>query len=181
MQPLIVNLRRDGFEWDGVRLTEATGTLVSGAVAITRELDLKGLHDQIRAAEKKVDSDPAGAIGDSKELLESVFRTVAQHHRIEIPEDADVTEMFKAVRNVLVVLPPSVTDPAKAMAILKRFLGNLSGLCGSLTELRNAYGAGHGKPDGFVGLDKKHARLAVTTAGGLAAFVLESDPKAGRS
>lgn len=179
LNPLVVNLRRDGFEWDGARITEATGALVAGAVAVTRELDLKGLHDRIRAAERKVESDLAGAIGDAKELLESVLRTVAGHHGIEIGGDADVTEMFKAVRDVLVVIPPDVTDPEKADAILRRLLGNLSGLCGTLAELRNAYGSGHGKADGFVGLDKKHALLAVTTAGAMAAFVLECDPKAG--
>src|ERR1700719_2879865 len=36
-----------------------------------------------------------------------------------------------------------------------------------------------GKNDGFIGLEKKHARLAVTTAGAIAAFVLECDLKSG--
>ena len=179
LNPLVVNLRRDGFEWDGVRIAESTGALVSGAVAVTRELDLRGLHDRIHAAERKVEEDPSGAIGDAKELLESVFRTVAQHHRIHVDENADVTEMFKAIRDVLIVVPPGVTDPERADAILRRLLGNLSGLCGTLAELRNAYGSGHGKADGFVGLEKKHARLAVTATGAIAAFVLECDPRAG--
>ncbi|MDQ2839978.1 MAG: abortive infection family protein [Acidobacteriota bacterium] len=179
LNPLIVNLRRDGFEWDEVGIAAATGALVSGAVAVTLELDLKGLHDRIRQAEKKVDSDPAGAIGDAKELLESVYRTVARHHGIAIDGAADVTEMFKAVRDVLVVVSPGVTEPEKANATIKRLLGNLSGLSGTIAELRNAYGSGHGKADGFVGLDRKHARLAVTTAGAIAAFVLECDPKPG--
>lgn len=179
LNPLIVNLRRDGFEWDGIRITESTGALVSGAVAVTRQLDLRGLHDRIHAAERKVESDPAGAIGDAKELLEAVFRTVAENHGITIDANADVTEMFKAIRDMLVVSPPGVSDPEKAEAILKRLLGNLSGLCGTMAELRNAYGSGHGKADGFVGLEKKHARLAVTAAGAIAAFVLECDPKAG--
>ena len=119
LNPLIVNLRRDGFEWDGVRITESTGALVSGAVAVTRQLDLKGLHDRVHAAERS-ESDPAGAIGDAKELLEAVFRTVAENHGIPIDANADVTEMFKAIRDALVVAPPGVTDPAKAEAILKR-------------------------------------------------------------
>ena len=177
LSPLVVNLRRDGFEWDGTRLTESTGALVSGAVAVTREFDLRGLHDRIHAADRKVDTDPTGAIGDSKELLESVFRTVASHHGMEIDDNADVTEMFKAIRDVLVVIPVGITDSERADAILRRLLGNLSGLCGTMAELRNAYGSGHGKEDGFVGLAKKHARLAVTTAGAIAAFVLECDPK----
>lgn len=179
LNPLIVNLRRDGFEWDGIRITESTGALVTGAVAVTRQLDLRGLHDRIHAAERKVESDPTGAIGDAKELLEAVFRTVAEDHGIAIDANADVTETFKAIRDILIVTPPGVTDPGKAEAILKRILGNLSGLSGTVAELRNAYGSGHGKADGFVGLDKKHARLAVTTAGAVAAFVLECDPKAG--
>ena len=179
LNPLLVNLRRDGLEWDGIRITESTGALVSGAVAVTRELDLRGPHDRIHAAERKVEEDPSGAIGDAKELLESVFRTVAQHHRIHVDENADVTEMFKAIRDVLIVVPPGVADPERADAILRRLLGNLSGLCGTLAELRNAYGSGHGKADGFIGLEKKHARLAVTAAGAIAAFVLECDPRAG--
>ena len=178
---IMVNLRRDGFEWDGERIVPATGARVSGAIAVTRELDLRGLHERINAAEKKVATDPAGAIGDAKELLEAVFRTIAQHHGIELAADMDVTEMFKAVRDKLVVLDPRVSDSQKGAAILKRLLGNLSGLCGTIAELRNAYGSGHGKPDGFVGLDGMHARLAVTTAGALAAFVLESDPKVGKT
>lgn len=179
LNPLILNLRRGGFEWDGVRITESTGALVSGAVAVTRGLDLRGLHDRIHAAERKVEADPSGAIGDAKELLESVFRTVAAHHRIHVDDNADVTEQFKAIRCVLMVVPPGVTDPEQADAILRRLLGNLSGLCGTLAELRNAYGSGHGKADGFVGLEKKHARLAVTAAGAIAAFVLECDPGTG--
>jgi hypothetical protein len=125
-----------------------------------------------------VESDPAGAIGDAKELLEAVFRTVAENHRTAIDAAADVTEMLKAIRDVLLVVPPGITDAAKAEAILKRLLGNLSGLSGTIAELRNAYGSGHGKADGFVGLDRKHARLAVTIVGAIAAFVLECDPKA---
>jgi hypothetical protein len=111
LNPLIANLRRDGFEWDGIRITELTGALVSGVVAVTRELDLRGLHERIHAAERKVESDPAGAIGDAKELLESVFRTVASHHGISIDATADVTELFKAIRDVLVVVPSGVTNP----------------------------------------------------------------------
>ncbi len=178
LAPLVVNLKRDGFEWDGIRIAESTGALVSGAIAVTAELDLRGLHERIRAAERKVGTDPSGAMGAAKELLESVFRTVAGHHRVHIDDDADVTEMFKAIRDVLVVVPSGATDPERAEAILRRLLGNLSGLCGTLAELRNAYGSGHGKVDGFVGLEKKHARLAVTAAGAIAAFLLECDPGA---
>ncbi len=180
INPLVVNLRRDGFECDGIRITVSTGALVSGMVAVTRDLDLRGLHDRIHSAERKVESDPYGAIGDAKELLESVFRTVAARHGIRIDDKTDVTEMFKAIRDVLVVTPLSVTDPERADAILRRLLGNLSGLCGTMAELRNAYGSGHGKADGFVGLGKKHARLAVTTAGAIAAFILESDTGGGK-
>jgi len=174
LQPLLVNLRRDGFEWDGTRIFPSAGALISGAANITRDLDLKGLHQRIHAVEAKVDGDPSGAIGDAKEFLESVFRTVAKANGIEIGKDADVTEMFKSIRDVLDVVPPSVTDADKAEKIMQRLLGSLSGLAGQLTELRNAFGSGHGKDNDFVGLERKHARLAVTSAGALAAFVLES-------
>lgn len=40
-------------------------------------------------------------------------------------------------------------------------LGGLSSIAGGIAELRNPYGTGHGKDDGFRGLSPRHSKLAV--------------------
>jgi hypothetical protein len=53
-------------------------------------------------------------------------------------------------------------------------LNNLSSIGHQLAELRNLYGTGHGKLTDHIGLEKRHAKLAVGAAATLALFLFES-------
>ena len=47
------------------------------------------------------------------------------------------------------------------MKIIKKILSSLNSLASGLAELRNAYGSGHGKNFKFIGLEPRHADLAI--------------------
>ena len=50
----------------------------------------------------------------------------------------------------------------------------MGSISNQLAELRNLFGTGHGKLTHHVGLEKRHAKLAVSAAATLALFLFES-------
>lgn len=60
----------------------------------------------------------------------------------------------------------------RAATYIKQILGSLASIVQGIAEVRNAYG--HGKASGFVGLQPRHAKLAVGAPSTLAIYLLET-------
>lgn len=168
-------IQRDGFIFDGGRLSaSATNHGLEQITVAVRELDLPELHRQIVRMQAAVESDPALAIGTSKELVESTCKTILEARQLQYAEDSDIGCLVKETRKALGLIPESIPNAAKGSESIRRLLSNLGNVAQGLGELRNLYGTGHGKGGGVRGLGPRHARLAVGAAATLATFLLET-------
>lgn len=130
------------------------------------------LGRHISRIRNSVQSDPELAIGSTKELLESVMKSVLE--KMGVPaEKKDIPDLLKSLQKKLNLEPRDVQDTAKGAKTVKRTLSNLGQLVVGINELRNLYGTGHGKI-GQSGVSHRHARLVVGAGITLASFIMET-------
>lgn len=135
----------------------------------TEEFDLT---KQIRRIYDSLDEDPELAIGTTKEMVETVLKTILQE---EIDDDLDgleIPQLIRAVQKNIKLIPDDVADANKAQETVKRTLSNLGQIVINIAELRNSYGTGHGKIKNESGLKPYHAQLAVNAGVTLAKFLI---------
>ena len=147
--------------------------------AVTREArelaDTLGdyVSRQITRMEIALSDEPDLAIGTAKDFVETVCRTILERRGVDIARDDDLPGLVRAAVNNLPVVPQGIDDQARWNGVIVQLTNNLSSLGRSLAELRNAFGTGHGRPVGYVGLEAHHAQLAVRTATAAGVFLYE--------
>ena len=168
-------IRRDGFDFRDGHLV-AVGTLPTAAKLKedAMRVDAPYLVQQIERIENQIESDPRLAIGTSKELVETVCKTILADRGVAFDRKWEMSDLVKRTREELNLVPDDVPDSAKAADTIRRLLGNLGSITQSLAELRNAYGTGHGHDSRAKGLSPRHARLAAGAACTLAKFLFET-------
>ncbi len=128
------------------------------------------MQQQIDLMFSMQETNPTEAIGKSKELIESCCKTILEEMNISSKND-DINQLSKKVMSVLSLLPENVPSSQKGADIIKAILGNLRTIPLKLAELRNLYGSGHGKSDYYIGVEKRHAILAVNCSSTFVKFV----------
>lgn len=136
---------------------------------------LSGVHvgQQVRRLREALEKDTELAIGTAKEFVETICKAILKERKVETSKDVDFPALVKVAIRSLTVVPPALgetSQPAKTVTVL---LGNLGSIGHRLAELRNQYGTGHGREAGYVGLQKRHAKLVVGAAVSLAVFLYE--------
>ena len=106
-------------------------------------------------------TNPTEAIGKAKELIESCCKTILDEMGIPWSKNDDVSQLSGKVLKELDLLPDIIQPSDPGADSIKALLGNLRAIPSKLAELRNPYGSGHGKSASFVGLEERHAKLAV--------------------
>ena len=129
---------------------------------------------QITRMESAIYEDSSLAIGTSKELVETICRTILSERGKAIDGKPDLPKLVKATVKELELAPEDIPDHAKAVETIRILLSNLATITNGIAELRNKYGTGHGKEATAKGLDARHAKLAVGAASTLAVFLLET-------
>ena len=61
-------------------------------------------------------------------------------------------------------MPQGINENARAANEIREVLTSLAKIAHALGPIRNAYGKGHGRGRDFIGLEPRHARLAVGAA-----------------
>lgn len=157
---------RDALQADGFRV-DADGVISSAHPgAGLREESLANLGDAsairlgLARVAREVDTDPHGAIGAAKELIESTAKVVLHQRELPVNDRDDVSALARKAANCLDLAPgPNAADA------IQRILGGLSDIPLGMAQLRNrGYGRGHGPPSVPVDLGPRHARLAVGAA-----------------
>lgn len=133
---------------------------------------------EIRRIRESVDDDPALALGSTKDLLESVCKTVLGIHGAIAADD--LPKLFRRVQDELDVHPGKVDDRMEGAEQMRRFMGSMSATVTSVAELRNSYGTGHGRSRSPA-LEPEATRLAVSAGTAVAAYVMERYRKLNRS
>lgn len=137
------------------------------AVVQSAANDLKGkfsseyLSQQIDLMVSMQKTNPTDAIGKSKELIESCCKTILDEMSIPWSKNDDVPQLANKVLDALDLLPSNVQPTDQGADSIRAVLGNLRAIPSKLAELRNPFGSGHGKSASFVGLEERHAKLAV--------------------
>ncbi len=134
-------------------------------------LDVAELNRHAERIRKSLDEDFELAIGSTKELLETVFKTVLGYHGQE-SKKYDLPALWKKIQDVLKLNPATIPDKVPGAQFLKKLFGSLNQIVYSVNEIRNLYGTGHGKAKSKE-LDKLEAKLVVNSGVALATYILE--------
>lgn len=167
-------LGRDGFAYQGGTIVPISAAArLADAKAIAEDFDAAHISEQIKRIEASIDADPALAIGTSKELVESCFKTILKDRDIEFDKE-DLPQLGKKVFKALKLVPDDVPDAAKGSQTIRVLLSNLATVVQGIAEIRSLYGTGHGKEGRSRGVSPRHARLAVGAASALVTFALQT-------
>jgi len=142
------------------------------------DTDTFDLSKQLKRIYVALEEDPELALGTTKEMVETVLKTIL-NGKIENLDDLDMPQLIKAIPKHIKLIPEDVEQANQANDTVKRTLNNLGQIVIGITELRNAYGTGHGKLKNESGLKSYHARLVVNAGVTLAKFLIEvyNDPR----
>lgn len=143
------------------RLDSASAAVQSTAKDLKEKFSSEYLSQQIDLMISMQTTNTTEAIGKSKELIESCCKTILDEMGIPWSKNDDVPQLTNKVLDALDLLPSSVQSSDQGADSIKAVLGNLRAIPSKLAELRNPYGSGHGKSASFVGLEERHAKLAV--------------------
>jgi hypothetical protein len=136
-------------------------------------LDPQVLREHLRRIDAGLKSDPAAAIGSSKELLESVLKAILEDYEVDYKSGDEVMDLYKKVQGCLGLNTDAVPDDAKGSKAAVKALRALVTTVQSLAELRNALGTGHGPSRQSAALTR-HARLAFNSSLAVATFLLDT-------
>ena len=115
------------------------------------------------------ENDYSQAIGSSKELLESVLKTILE----DLDQDnitGDIPALLKQVQQLLSIDPNSETTK-KLDEKVKRTLSNLGQIVIGVAEIRNLVGTGHGRTESQE-IDQNHALLIVNSVGTISTYLI---------
>ena len=131
-------------------------------------------NDEVRDAwhkcvERSAD-DSDGAITTARSLVESTCKQVLHGRNVVCAPATQLTELLSLLRREL-SWDPGVEANKSIQKVLQGCMTTLIGL----GDLRNALGDSHGKGPGASRPAQRHAGLAVSLAGSMAAFILATD------
>jgi hypothetical protein len=141
-------------------LDEVTAHAVESAAV---RLQVQEMRRQIERIRRDHDDDPEAAVGQAKELVETVCKTILGMAGSDA--DGDPVRFPRLVKQTLLRLevdPSQIGvsgDPVQLRAA-QQLMGGVSSLLHGVDELRNARGTGHGR-SGAPSIDPSVARLAV--------------------
>jgi hypothetical protein len=138
------------------------GTVLSAAESAAVRLEIGEMRRQIERIRRDHGSDHESAVGQAKDLIETVCKTILGMTGDADNERPTVPALVKRTLTHLGIDPEQVdddTNPVDARAA-RRMLGGVSNILSGADELRNARGTGHGR-SGATLIDAALARLAV--------------------
>lgn len=156
------------------RASEIGAHTTQAAKVVTEEIGAEYVSRQVTRMQSALGSEPDVAIGTAKEFVETICKTILRERQQAVDPNEKMPRLVKQVAAMLDLVPKEIGDCSKATETVKRLLSNLGTVSDGLAELRNLHGTGHGKDASAVGLELRHARLAVGAATTLAVFLWES-------
>ncbi|MDA3857516.1 MAG: abortive infection family protein [Roseovarius sp.] len=134
------------------------------------------MQTEIRRIQDSIETDPALAIGTSKDLIESCCKTILmQLPDSEKPSKSDdLPALSKKLCRALALVPEGISSEAKGADTIRRTLSNLASITKGIAELRGLYGSGHGRDGQHSGLEPRHARLAASCSIAFVDFATET-------
>ncbi len=141
---------------------------------IKKILNAEYVSQQINLMESSIDVAPHVSIGLAKELIETCCKSIFEEKKETYDKSWDLPKLMKETTKLLKLTPDDIPNEIKAATSIKQILGSLSSVVQGISEIRNEYGSGHGKDGNFIGLQPRHAKLAVGASSTLAIYLLET-------
>ena len=148
--------------------------VIDVAENLKTEFSSEYISAQIDLMLKMKDENPTEAIGKAKELIESCCKTILGKEGIEIDRKWNVIQLVDETFKFFNIMPKNIQNDIKGAETIKAILGNIKFIAHGIAELRNTYGSGHGKDGDFVGLEPRHANLAIGSSTTLVRFLWDS-------
>ena len=161
------------FAWRKVNMFQPATQVGEQVDALKQIFTSDYLRAQIDQMQQAIEKNPTDAIGKAKDLIESCCKTLLEKSNVAVDENWEIPRLIKEINSVLNLMPIGIDNPVVNEA-LRKLTGNLSQIPYQLATIRNKMGSGHGKSDSFVGLDARHAKLAVGAASTVCWFLWES-------
>jgi hypothetical protein len=126
-------------------------------------------HQILRIKRSIRENDPSQAIGSSKELLESVLKTILND--LDQPNSTgDIPALLKQVQKLLSIDPNNETTK-KLDDKVRKTLSNLGQVVIGVAEIRNLVGTGHGRIESHE-IDQNHALLIVNSVSTISTYLI---------
>ncbi|PYC65736.1 hypothetical protein C7C46_32315 [Streptomyces tateyamensis] len=166
MDEIAVPLERDGLTVsERGRIAWVRPPLRSQAQDLSGLRDPSGILAELQRVSRDLASDPAGAIGSAKQLIEATAKTVLLERGLAVDENAKVPALVKQAQKALALDASAVTPGPDGTDAVKKILGGVAAIAVGVAELRNrGYGTGHGQASTPTGLGARHAHLAANAA-----------------
>ena len=156
------------------RVVEVDSYAAETVKIITNTIDADYVIRQVTRMQSSLTSEPDVAIGTAKEFVETISKTILRERGVSFEPGESMPRLVKQAAAILDLLPKDLESEPRVTETIKRLLSNLGTVSDGIAELRNLHGTGHGKDANAVGLEVRHARLAVGAATSLAVFLWES-------
>lgn len=143
--------------------------------------DSSGIVVELERIRRDLSTDPHGAIGAAKQLIEATAKTALRELGIEIDKNAAVPALVNTVQKALKLDAASAPDGPDGSKAVKKILSGSVNIAVGVAELRNqGFGSGHGQASAPSGLGVRHARLTVNAAVTWCELILDTlaDPAA---
>jgi hypothetical protein len=138
-------------------------------------LNAEYVSQQINLMESSIDNSPHVSIGIAKELIETCCKSIFDEREETYEKNWDLPKLLKETTKLLKLTPDDIPNEQKAAESIKQILRSLTAVVQGISEIRNEYGSGHGKDGKFIGLQPRHAKLAVGASTTLAIYLLETN------
>jgi len=153
--------------------TNTTPFTIAGE-SLKQKFSSEYMTAQIDIMLRMQNENPTEAIGKSKEFIESCCKTILEKDGQMLDKDWNVNRLVKETMKFLQISADNLKDDTAETKAVKTILGSLGAIAGSIAELRNAYGSGHGKSANYKGLSSRHAKLTVGSSITLVNYLWET-------
>lgn len=132
--------------------------------------EFRSIHNDLERALNQVDSDPASAVTSASSMIESMCKVYLEKRRIQLPNNKNIKNLWKAVSKRLGLDPGSKEDDN-----VKQVLSGLISIVSGVGALRTRAGSahGHGNEKHYT-LQSRHAWLVINASSTIVTFVLET-------
>jgi hypothetical protein len=135
--------------------------------------DSRGIQKSLRRVERFMESDPATAISESKNILEALFKHVLDECGVLPDGYVPLVPLFERVVAALDLKSVAVPDNPDASEEVERILEGLVTTVSGINKTRNELGTGHGQHDA-TDPDTRHARLVFNATVAVAEYLTSS-------
>lgn len=181
------NLESDGFEiiqtseisgkpiFEGRQKIIGKSNLIMKKTEIKKYLNTEYVNNKINLMNEAITRDTDLAIGTAKDLIETACKSILKKHGKNFLSDWNLGKLLKETSDILDFKPKKASNPEKADGSIRQILKGITTMINGVSELRNAYGTGHGKEADFQMLETKYAKLIVGAVSEIVIFYLVTD------